>query len=386
MLFRRPHRMLKILSKMMTTTQIVPMTFFRKQNMHSSLSDAFPKDLTHLSLYLLLPGSLTTDTMDPVIDRLTCFKSIDSILLDLKSIGLFNDSNKRFDYFFRLLKLLYLSGKHEVVTDAFHHMVKSHGFIPNTLASNILIDSLFSTDQGLAAMRVYFKMNSPDSCTYNVILCHFCDIFDIPNLSAFLGLMLKKRYYPGDITFNKVLVAICKLNDYNDKIDVIPPAYQLLGLKVKLGMELSTNGWTSIIRKCCELGRLHDATNFFFDMIQTDCSSIVVPVTHAVLLKAFLESNKVDDALHLVNAMLSEGFKPDKDCFAKLVAALCADGRMDETVSIYRDIVMKHPHSDVHLDNQIPIMIMTKLINSGMNANAVTVFALANGSLKVREL
>jgi hypothetical protein len=84
--------------------------------------------------------------------------------------------------------------------------------------------------------------------------------------------------------------------------------------------------------------------------------------------------------------MLSEGFEPDKDCFAKLVAALCADGRIDEAVNAYRAIVMKHPHSDVHLDNQIPIMIMTELINSGMNDKAATVFTLANGSLKVGEL
>jgi len=162
--------------------------------------------------------------------------------------------------------------------------------------------------------------------------------------------------------------------------------YQLLGLKVKLGIELSTDGWTSIIHKCCELGRLHDATKFFFNMILTDCSSSVVPVTHAVLFKAFLESNKVDDALHLVNAMLSEGFEPDKDCFAKLVTALCVEGRIDEAIGAYHDIVMKHPHSDVHLDNQIPIMIMTQLITSGMNHKAATVFTLANGSLKVGEL
>jgi hypothetical protein len=152
-LFRRPHRILKILSNM-TTTQIhnlhvVPIkkiettnndfAFFRKQSMHSSLSDAFPKDLTHQSLYLLVLGSLTLDSMDPVIDRLTRFKSIESILLDLQSIRLFNDSNTKFDSFFRLLRLLYLTAKHEVVIDAYHHMVNSHGFVPNTLALNILI-------------------------------------------------------------------------------------------------------------------------------------------------------------------------------------------------------------------------------------------------------
>jgi pentatricopeptide repeat protein len=147
--------------------------------------------------------------------------------------------------------------------------------------------------------------------------------------------MFMVPYYPGDITFNKVLESICKLNDY----DVMPQVYQLLGLKVKLGIEFSTNGWTSIIHKCCELGRLHDATNFFFNMIQTDCSFSVVPVTHIVLFRAFLDSNKVDDALHLVNAMLSEGFIPDKDCFAKLVTALFADGRIDDAFCLYCNIV-----------------------------------------------
>jgi len=117
-------------------------------------------------------------------------------------------------------------------------------------------------------------------------------------------------------------------------------------------------------------------------MIQTDCSYSVVPVTHTVLWKAFLDSNKVDDAFHLFNAMLSEGFKPDKHSFAKLVTALCADGRMDEAVGAYRDIVMKHPHSDVQLDNQIPIMIMTKLINAGMNDKGCHCFYLSQWNSK----
>ncbi|AES77270.2 PPR superfamily protein [Medicago truncatula] len=160
-------------------------------------------------------------------------------------------------------------------------------------------------------------LNSRNCSTLNVALFHLCRTMDIPTLSEYLRLMLKEP-------------------------SLLP----------------------------C----------FFFNMIQTYCSSSVVPVTHAVLLKAFLDFNKVDDAFHLFNAMLYEGFKPDKDCFAKLATALCADGRMDEAVSAYRDIVMKHPHSDVHLDNQIPIMIMTELINSGMNDKAATVFTLANGS------
>jgi hypothetical protein len=64
--------------------------------------------------------------------------------------------------------------------------------------------------------------------------------------------------------------------------------------------------------------------------------------------------------------MLSKGFIPeDKDCFAKLVTALCAHGRMDEAVCAYVIIAVMHPESDFHLDNHIPFMIMTQLLNAG---------------------
>ena len=212
-----------------------------------------------------------------------------------------------------MLALLLYAGKNQMVIDAYHHMVKSHGYVPNTFALNLLVKSLFRTSH--------------------------------------------------------------KLND--DKTDVMAQVYQLLGLKVKLGSEFCSVGWTSIILKCRELGRLRDATKLFFNMIQTDCSSSVVPVTHYFLLKTFLDSNKVDDALHLVNAMLSEGFIPHKDCFEELVTDLCADGRMDEAVSVYTDIVVKHPDSDFHLDNHIPFMILTQLINAGMNDKAEIVLTLS---------
>lgn len=96
-------------------------------------------------------------------------------------------------------------------------------------------------------------------------------------------------------------------------------------------------------------------------MIQTRCSLHVVHVTHTVLFKAFLESNNVDDALHLFNVMRSKRFKPDKISFVGIVTALCAQGRIDEAVSTYRDIAIKYPPGDFQLDHQIPLMIMTKL-------------------------
>jgi len=76
--------------------------------------------------------------------------------------------------------------------------------------------------------------------------------------------------------------------------------------------------------------------------------------------------------------MLYEGFKADKDCFAKLLTALCADCRMDKAVSAFTDIVAKHPDIVFHLDNHIiPFMTMTELINAGMNDKAEIVLTLS---------
>jgi pentatricopeptide repeat protein len=352
------------------TTTANNITIFRNQNMYYSTlnpNTTSPKDLIHPYGFLHegLDGKISTYSLFvPVLDRLTRFKSVENLISDLQSVGLFNDDSST-----NLLSLLAYAGKKE--------MVKSHGFVPNTFALNLYVGCLFGTSQNLHAFSVLEQINSPDFSTFKITLYHLTRLNDITNISFYLRLMLSVPYYPDNVTFNKVLISFCKINDDEVKIDVMAQVYQLLGLAVKLGVEISANGWTSIIHKCCELGRLHDATKLFSYMIQTPCSLDVVPVTHTVLFKAFLDSNKVDDALYLFIDMLTEGFTPDKDYFAKLVTALFADGRMDDAVCAYGNIAVMYPHSDVHLDSHIPLMIITELINAGMNDKAEIVLTLS---------
>ena len=122
-------------------------------------------------------------------------------------------------------------------------------------------------------------MNSPDSSFFELILFHIPYLTDITSLHLTNSVLFRLMpYYPDKVTFNKVLISFCKMNG-----EVMPQVYQLLGLKAKLGIEFSIDGWTSIIRKCGKLGRLPDATKLFFDMIQTRCSLDVVPVTHCFI-------------------------------------------------------------------------------------------------------
>jgi len=152
-LLRRPHRILKIFSTMTTsqihTLQVVSInkmkitnnniTFFRKQNLYSTLNPntTSPKDLIHPYGFLHegLDGKISTYSLFvPVLDRLTRFKSVENLISDLQSVGLFNDDSST-----NLLSLLAYAGKKEMVIDAYHHMVKSHGFVPNTFACQFSI-------------------------------------------------------------------------------------------------------------------------------------------------------------------------------------------------------------------------------------------------------
>ncbi|XP_045825308.1 putative pentatricopeptide repeat-containing protein At1g16830 [Trifolium pratense] len=127
--------------------------------------------------------------------------------------------------------------------------------------------------------------------------------------------MLSLRYCPNHNTFSAVLDSFCRMNAFRQ-------VYQILGLMVGLGIELSVNVWTVLINKFCKVHRLDIATNLFYKMIRTGCSPNVF--TYTALIKAFIESNMVNDALHLLNNMLSDGLDPDLvvhnvliDCFSK---------------------------------------------------------------------
>jgi len=98
-LFRRPHRILKIFSTMTTTSQIhtlqvVPInkiktsnnniTFFRKQNMYSTLNpNTSLSDLIYLCYFLhecLDWKTPTYDLLIPVLYRITGSKSVETLI------------------------------------------------------------------------------------------------------------------------------------------------------------------------------------------------------------------------------------------------------------------------------------------------------------------
>lgn len=182
-------------------------------------------DLLHL--FEFLHGDygwekLTYDTFVCILHRLTHFKSIETFVSDLQSIGSLDD-----DSMTNLLSLLHHAGTIDMLIDAYHHLVKSHGFVPDTDALYYLVDSLFTTSQTLAALTVLEQMKSPHYSFFELILFRIPYLTDITSLHSTNYVLFRLMpYYPDKVTFNKVLISFCKMRG-----DAMPQVYQLLGFK-----------------------------------------------------------------------------------------------------------------------------------------------------------
>lgn len=188
------------------------------------------------------------DRMIPLVNRLIRrFKSFDTIIEKLESIGYLDLDINSLPSGLHLLRFLSHTGNHDLLVHTYHHLVKFHAFVPNTFAKNLLMDSLFTTGQSQFAFSFFLHINSPNFYTFDIALFHLSHLNDIANISHVLTHMLRMGYYPSYDAFNKLLYSFCEIN-------AIPRVYQLLGLMVvKLGVEIDLNVWTLLMTKFIEL-------------------------------------------------------------------------------------------------------------------------------------
>ncbi|XP_012574783.1 uncharacterized protein [Cicer arietinum] len=313
--------------KMITTqTHSLQIPIYKRKNNNT--------DLITLSIFLWSSKhrhhhSPDFDRIIPVLHRLTYrYKTPQTILSNLKSIGSLNfpKNNINPNPFLLFLRIIHRAGNHNMLIDTFDHMVQSHGFVPDTFACNLLMDSLFRTSRSQIAFSVFKHTNSPNFFTFNIAIFHLSNLNYFTDVVNVLRQMLRTGYYPNVVTFNAILNSFCKVN-------ALSQAYQLLGLMVGLGIELSVNVWTVIIHTCCKLRRLNVAIDLFYNMIRTGCSPSVV--TYTALIKAFMESNMVNDALHLLNDMLSDGLVPDLVLYNVLIDCLSKVGRYEDAIQAF---------------------------------------------------
>jgi len=217
------------------------------------------------------------DQMTPHVNRLIRhFKSFDTIISKLENIGYLKSNTDSYLPCLHLLRCLSHAGNHDLLVHTYHHLVKFHAFVPNTFASNLFMDSLFTTGQTQFAFSVFKQINSPTFFTFDIALFHVSHLNDIANISHVLTHMLRMSYYPSHDTFNKLLSSLCEIN-------AMPQVYQLLGLMVvKLGIEMDVSVWTLLVTKFIELEILNEMNAMLSDGFVLDDKGSCVAHIHAV--------------------------------------------------------------------------------------------------------
>jgi len=97
-------------------------------------------------------------------------------------------------WWIHLLRCLSHAGNHDVHT--YHRLVKFHAFVPNTFASNLFMNSLFTTSQTQFGFSVFKQINSPNFFTFDIALFHVSHLNVIANISHVLTHMLRMSFYP----------------------------------------------------------------------------------------------------------------------------------------------------------------------------------------------
>jgi hypothetical protein len=109
--------------------------------------------------------------MIPLVNRLIRhYKSFDTIISKLRNILYFYPEENSHLHGLALLRFLSHTGNHDLLVHTYHHLVKFDAFVPNTYASNLLMDSLFTTGQSQFVFSIFNQINSPNFFTLDIAL------------------------------------------------------------------------------------------------------------------------------------------------------------------------------------------------------------------------
>ncbi|GMH03873.1 hypothetical protein Nepgr_005712 [Nepenthes gracilis] len=249
------------------------------------------------------------------------FKSVNGIVRELESIGCVT----RVQTFLLFLRIFWHGSMYDMVFEAFEEMMR-FGYMPNTFAHNVIIDVSFRIQRADLGLTILRNMPAPNFLSFNIALCNLCKLNDLNSIGVVIRSMMKTGYYPNVETLVMVLNCFSKKGR-------MAQAFQLVGLMVSLGNQVSVVVWSILIDGLCKRGRHVLAIYLLEKMIDTGCSPNVV--TYTSLVKGLMESEMINDALRILNLMESRGCEVDLvlcnmliDCFSKI-------GRYDEALGVF---------------------------------------------------
>lgn len=257
-----------------------------------------------------------------VVTRLkTQFKTVNELIRGLESVGCVPSAQTLL-----LMLRIYWRGKmHCLVLEAFEAMV-THGYTPNTVARNIIMDVYFKVGHPHMALIIFKETKARNVSTFIIAICNLCNLKDFSSIREILRIMLREGYHPYSWIFKKVLNCFCKMNRMVE-------SFQVLSLMITFGIPPSVKVWNILIDGYCRSNRLDMATCLFKKMDKLGFSPDVV--TFTTLVRAYVKSKMFNSAINMLSIMESEGCAPDLVLCNTLMDCLSAIGRFDTALEVF---------------------------------------------------
>ncbi|RDX80017.1 putative pentatricopeptide repeat-containing protein, partial [Mucuna pruriens] len=370
-------------------SQLVLLRIYWRAGMYGMLFEAYH----HMqAAYAFVPDTFARNLLMDVLFRIG-HVDVDFAL----SLSLFNPNFFTFN-----IALFHLSNLNHLphITRILRLMLRS-GYSPTPLIFQTLLNSFCNLNalpqayQLLAlmtALGINFSVN-----IWTILIHNSCKFGRLHVATNLFYNMLRTGSSPNVVTYTTLFKAFMQSN-------MLTHAFRLFNVMLSAGQVPDLVLCNVLIDCLSKAGRCQEAIQVFLSLsernLQPDSytftsllSTICRRRMFYLLPKLVLVSRYIDADLVFCNALLSsltkaefpslavefydhmidEGFVPDKYSFAGLLSALCAAGRVEEAVNVYRGVVMSYHGTDAHIHT----VITGELIKAGKYHKAASVFRLA---------
>ncbi|KAL8131644.1 pentatricopeptide repeat-containing protein At1g73400, mitochondrial [Apium graveolens] len=162
---------------------------------------------------------------------------------------------------------------------------------PEINAFNLLLDSLCKCSLVEDAEGMFRRMQSkvkPDANTYNILFFGWCRVRNPTRGMDILDVMIKMGFTPENFTYNTAIDTFCKAG-------MVTEAAALLEFMRTRGTTLSSP----------------------------------TARTYAIMIVAFVQCNKTDEAFKLLGDMIGSGTLPDVSTYKELIEGMCLAGKIE---------------------------------------------------------
>ncbi|XP_020247833.1 putative pentatricopeptide repeat-containing protein At1g16830 [Asparagus officinalis] len=285
--------------------------------------------------------------MIPVLRRLTFkLKSIAGIVDELEAIGSPAEAKT-----FLILMRVYCRGDMFIFAREVFDEMGRRGFVPNTLARNLIIDGLFKSGQFCEGMRFFRETQMPNFFTFNIVMRNLCERGDWRGVRGVLREMVRRGFQFNVGSFTSSL-------DCFKKVGRIKEVFQLVGFMLVSGLRPTVEIWSILIAVLCQAGNVPLGFGLFGKMIDSGCLPTIV--TYTSLIKGLLKARMLSESVGVWDIMVSAACEPDLVFYNVLIDCLSKEGRYDDAIRVFSDLHQRGFRPDSYtLSSVLPILCLS---------------------------